>query len=98
MPVVKLTHRLINGSAALLLLPGASALAQPIANGGTSGDTTEILVTARKREETLISVPVVVSAITGDRLAREGISNLDTIARIVPASTVRLSKIPNLAG
>jgi iron complex outermembrane recepter protein len=44
----------------------------------------EITVTARKRAETLISVPVVVTAIGKTELQNRGITNLDDIARIVP--------------
>lgn len=45
---------------------------------------TEIIVTARKREETLIEVPVAVTAVTGEQLERQGIDDLDTVARLVP--------------
>jgi iron complex outermembrane receptor protein len=44
----------------------------------------DIIVTARKRDETLISVPVVVSAVSGASLARQGIVNMDGVARVVP--------------
>ena len=44
----------------------------------------EIIVTARKRDETLISVPVVLTAVSGEQLAAQGIASLDSVARIVP--------------
>lgn len=44
----------------------------------------EIIVTARKRDETLMSVPVVVTAIAGPQLAAQGVTNLDGLARITP--------------
>ena len=44
----------------------------------------EIIVTARKRDETLISVPVVVTAVGGAQLAAQGITSLDGIAQVVP--------------
>ncbi|WP_340268817.1 TonB-dependent receptor [Sphingobium mellinum] len=44
----------------------------------------EIIVTARRREETLINVPVAVSAVTGAELERRGVNSLDGIARLVP--------------
>ena len=44
----------------------------------------EIIVTARKRDETLISVPVVVTAVGGPQLAARGITNIDGLARITP--------------
>jgi iron complex outermembrane receptor protein len=48
------------------------------------GDIQEIVVTARKRTETLISAPVVISAVGSAELDRRGINNLDDIAEIVP--------------
>lgn len=44
----------------------------------------DIIVTARKRDETSISVPVVVTAVGAAELQRRGINNLDGIARTVP--------------
>lgn len=61
-------------------------------NGNTSTDGgsarvatgSDIIVSARKRDETLISVPVVVTAVGGAQLSAQGITNLDGIARITP--------------
>lgn len=44
----------------------------------------EIIVTARKRDETAISVPVVVAAIGPQELGRRGLNDLMQIARLVP--------------
>ena len=59
--------------------------------GPTSAGTTpvaqndaDIVVTARKRDETLIAVPVTVSAITSATLSNRGITNLEGIARTIP--------------
>lgn len=46
--------------------------------------TGDIVVTARRRDETLISVPVVVSAVGGETLQNRGVVNLDGLSRIVP--------------
>lgn len=59
--------------------PGTPAEAAP-----PSAGLEEILVTARKREETLISVPVVVTAVSASQLEQRGVTNLDGIARMVP--------------
>lgn len=48
----------------------------------------ELVVTARKRDETLIAVPVVLTAVSGAELQRRGISNLDGLARAVPMLTI----------
>jgi len=45
----------------------------------------EITVTARKRSESLIDVPVAVSAVTGAELQRQGVTDLNQIAQMVPA-------------
>ena len=70
--------------AALLTSPGMAqtAPAEPASDDGTQPD--EIIVTARKREESLMAVPVIVSAISGDQLNARGITNLDGISRAVP--------------
>lgn len=47
-----------------------------------------IVVTARRRDETLISVPVVVSAVSGETLQKRGVANLDGLARIVPQMVI----------
>ncbi|MBA4760126.1 TonB-dependent receptor [Sphingosinicella sp.] len=43
-----------------------------------------IIVTARRREESLIAVPVVVTAVAGEALQNRGVVNLDGLSRIVP--------------
>ena len=53
---------------------------------GTASVTTddEIVVSARRRDETLISVPVVVTAVSAETLQNRGVTNLDGLARLVP--------------
>ncbi|SER79743.1 TonB-dependent receptor [Sphingobium sp. YR768] len=46
--------------------------------------TEDIIVTARRREETLISTPVTIAAIGSEELSRRAIVNLEGIARTVP--------------
>ncbi|ALJ16300.1 TonB-dependent receptor [Sphingopyxis macrogoltabida] len=48
----------------------------------------DIIVTARKREETSLSVPVIISAIGQQEIARRGLSEIDTIARSIPSLVV----------
>ncbi len=63
----------------------AQEAAEPPANtyvGGTMD--ADIIVTARKRDETLMSVPVVISAVSAETLSNRGIINLDGLARAVP--------------
>lgn len=44
----------------------------------------EILVTARRREETTLDAPVAITAVSGEQLQARGISNVDQLARAVP--------------
>ncbi|MDE0129125.1 MAG: TonB-dependent receptor [Gammaproteobacteria bacterium] len=44
----------------------------------------EIVVTARKREESLADVPIAITAVTGDRIQESNISDLASLAEIVP--------------
>jgi iron complex outermembrane receptor protein len=44
----------------------------------------EITVTARRRDETLIAVPVVVTAVNAAMIENRGIVNLDGLSRVVP--------------
>ncbi|MDE0951821.1 MAG: TonB-dependent receptor [Halioglobus sp.] len=44
----------------------------------------EVVVTARKREETLQEAPLAVTALSGDQLRAEGIRNLSDLSRVVP--------------
>ena len=44
----------------------------------------EIIVTAKKREESIFEVPVAISAFTGDTLQQQGITDLIDIGKFVP--------------
>lgn len=44
----------------------------------------EVIITARKREETLQETPLAVTALSGDQLRSEGLRNLSDLSRIVP--------------
>src|SRR5665213_2501629 len=67
---------LLSGCALPVLLPLPAAAQQP----GKAND--EIVVTARKREESLLNVPVVAAVLTGDQLSR--LNNPADIQAVVP--------------
>jgi len=46
--------------------------------------TDEIIVTARKKEETLQQAPLAVSAVSGAQLERAGIESFDEVLNIIP--------------
>lgn len=49
----------------------------------------EIIVTAQKRSDRLIDVPISVAAVTGDQLTQLGITSSDELERIVPGFTYK---------
>lgn len=73
--------------AASALLP-AAAMAQeaPPSARSEAGEApgSDIIVTARRRNETSIATPVAITAIGGAELQQRGISNVDALARTVP--------------
>lgn len=76
--------------------PGYVAIAQaqgnaaPISDEATAakGSIEDIIVTARRREEALSTIPVAVVAVTGEALAERGISNLQQLGNLVPNLTI----------
>jgi iron complex outermembrane recepter protein len=54
-----------------------------------------IYVTARRREEKLIDVPLSVTAISGDTLAKQGVQDIVAIAQQVPNITLEVSRGTN---
>ncbi len=78
------------GLAALPVLaqdaPATPAVADP-------GDV--IVVTARRREETLVSVPIAVSAFSGAKLESQGAIDISDLANVVPNTTLEASRGTN---
>ncbi len=71
------------GSAALLAPLGPLALAQDAA-APPSGGLEEVMVTARKREESMQDAPLTVSAISQDRIEKFDVTSLEKIAALTP--------------
>ena len=46
--------------------------------------STDIVVTANKREQTLLSVPASVTAVTGDQLVKKGINDVQDLVKVTP--------------
>lgn len=71
--------------ATLAATASTAALAQatpaPVADGATDGD---IVVTAQRREQSLLDVPLAVTALGGDTLAERGITNSAQLGDAVP--------------
>jgi iron complex outermembrane receptor protein len=77
--------------AALVLLAGRAALAQPAAEVVTSPALDEIVVTAEKRSERLLDVPLSVTAVTGDQLSKQGVTSAIDLGRVVPGFSYQQS-------
>lgn len=67
---------------------GQEAQAQQQAESETTDDIAGIIVTARRRDETLISVPVAITAVSGADLQRSAINGTDALARKIPGLVV----------
>lgn len=78
---------LISSAAALALIPNM-AFAQDIPSSPRTAEqasgTGEIIVTARKREERLLDVPVAISAVSEEAIERYATNSLTAIAQQVP--------------
>jgi outer membrane receptor protein involved in Fe transport len=70
-----------------LTLAPAIALAEP-----AEQELQQIVVTARKREEKLLEVPIAVTAVSGSELARRGFTTINDLAQIVPGVQVASSE------
>lgn len=79
----RLSCALLISAAAPALLTAPAARAQEPAQ--SAGELTDIVVTARKREESLQNVPVAVSAFSGGQLEQQGVRSLLDVARTVPS-------------
>jgi outer membrane receptor protein involved in Fe transport len=84
--------RLLGTTAALTL--AAPALAQEIAEGDS---LSEIIVTAQKTEQRLLDVPVTITALSGERLQRLGVSQFNELSAFVPGLNIQ-EQSPNNPG
>ncbi|UAB79112.1 TonB-dependent receptor [Erythrobacter sp. SCSIO 43205] len=91
-------------SRALLMVSGAfvAGLASPaMAQNSVAEQASEdegnntIIVTARRREERLIDVPISISAVTGEQLEQQGVLELTQVAQQVPNITLEVSRGTN---
>jgi iron complex outermembrane receptor protein len=66
----------------------SEATTAPAANSA-DGTTQEIVVTARRREESLLTVPVAITAFSGEKLAKSGAIDLTDIQTTSPNTTLK---------
>ena len=76
-------RRAILASVSVLTLMTGVAQAQQVATS-TEGGVPEIIVTAQKREENVNTVPMSITAATGDQLRRAGVTEVRDLVKIAP--------------
>ncbi|WP_425997795.1 TonB-dependent receptor [Caulobacter sp. DWR1-3-2b1] len=84
---------LLAGAAWSAAATAVSAQEAPVANSGLSVE--EVVVTARRREESLKDVPVAVSAYSGETLARQGGADITVLQQTTPNITVQTARGSN---
>lgn len=67
----------------------------PALDGDTASDVQKVVVTARRREETLQDVPVSVTAFSADQLSKQGVPDVTALALALPNTTLKASRATN---
>ena len=87
-----LTRKLVLAVTSLALLPLGVVQTPALAQEAV---LEEIIVTARKREESLLDIPVAITAISGETVENFGLNDLQDVAKIVPGLTFDRSVTQN---
>ena len=80
---------LVGAAAGCLIMPSAAFAQAAPADGDNLKDIAVITVIARKATETLQEVPVTVTAITGDTIARDQTTKIEQIGNRVPTLSIQ---------
>ena len=83
------------GSLIALATPAMAQDAAANETGGAEADNGDIIVTARRREESLVNVPIAITAISGDQLANQGAMDITALAELAPNVTLEPSRGTN---
>ena len=83
----RIVMTLILASTALTGTPAFAQAASPEADSSADAATPEIIVTAQKRAERLIDVPVSITAVSGDQLLRQGVLTTADLQKVAPGFT-----------
>jgi iron complex outermembrane recepter protein len=90
---------ILRAGAALTALAATPAFAQESAAPATDDtavyDSGEIVVTARRREESLLNVPIAVTALSGAKLEQQGAIDITDISNVAPNVTFENSRGTN---
>ncbi len=97
----KVRKRLLFGSVAVTaisafaLLSGGSALAQDGSGDPARASSDEIIVSARRRDESLQDVPISVTAVSGEALNQVGAQDITYLTQSIPNTTLKVSRGTN---
>lgn len=88
---------ILTASAAFSALASVPALAQeaPAEEAAATQDSGEIVVTARRREESLIDVPISMSVVSGDSLVKSGAADITALQDKTPNLTLQIARGSN---
>jgi iron complex outermembrane receptor protein len=88
---------ILTASAALSALASVPAMAQeaPAEETAATQDSGEIVVTARRREESLIDVPISMSVVSGDSLVKSGAADITALQDKTPNLTLQIARGSN---
>ncbi len=95
---LKLLNRSVAAAIALMgtTMGGAHAQTEASAPAANANDNPNVVVvTARRREETLQDVPVSVTAFNADQLSKQGIPDITGLALALPNTTMKASRGTN---
>ncbi|MFL6660409.1 MAG: TonB-dependent receptor [Massilia sp.] len=95
---MKLLNRSIAAALTLMGSTMGAAHAQTAADAApaaTSDKMDVVVVTARRREETLQDVPVSVTAFNADQLSKQGVPDITALASALPNTTMKSSRATN---
>src|SRR5436309_956836 len=84
---IRRTAAMLCGASLLSLGWAGMALAQPTpptpVTPQAAADTGEIIVTARKRQESILKVPVIMTAVSGEKLETIQVTQITDLPRLV---------------
>jgi outer membrane receptor protein involved in Fe transport len=80
----------------LLAVPAlADTVTEPAADTAAAGELPTIIVTARRVEENLQEVPLTIRVLTAEEIDREGVRNLNDVARLSAGLSYEIGAFPN---
>jgi len=94
MPMNRLVKTVLLAGAAWGAL-SATAVAQEVSTEAQASNVDDIIVTARRREETLKDVPVAVSVLGAQRLDETGATDITVLQQQTPNATVQVARGSN---